>query len=392
MSRNRVIKPEFWDDEKICKVKRDARLTFIGLWNNSDDYGVVKGHPGWLKSRIFPYDEDLSLGEFKKWLDDLEDIDVIIPFIAHGESYYFIKHFLVHQKIDKPSKTRNPEPPKDIENKHSTTTRRLLDDYSKKCGDEVLVLKKSELKEKDNTPLPPNGGIVCESQIFNSQDQKIASNQQQDKDETKHGKTPRTGRKKSDEYLLPPHLQTFFDEFWAEYIKKVDKPDAKKAVGQLNPDTDLQAKILAGERRAKKYNRAWIEKDYEHIKNPGGWIRGRRWEDEYQESLTVAHRDPCRHDEGRPLSPEEQKYQQDESALKEKYHTYLAEKIPLTREEILNHPKVDRGQIEVSDHPEVWINMAARKIREEKALEMGLDFNTWLASTHHPQPHGQQQV
>ncbi|MFH0987633.1 MAG: hypothetical protein V1841_01935 [Patescibacteria group bacterium] len=345
MSRNRVIKPEFWDDEKICKVKRDARLTFIGLWNNSDDYGVVKGHPGWLKSRIFPYDEDLSLEEFKKWLDDLEDIEVIIPFIAHGESYYFIVHFSDHQKIDKPSKTRNPEPPKDIENKHSSSTRRLLDEYSEKspkmekvdncqesnlnkeeeiyfsdikegikdevknlekeeeqkhivnqcstttrrlldessekCCDEVL--KKSELKEvKTNTPPTPPGGSVSDSESFDCQNEKNnASNPQQDKSETKRGKTARTRKRVNEEYPLPPHLQSFFDEFWTEYIRKVSKNDAKKAIDELNPDIDLQQKILAGERRAQKFDPNWIKRDFEHVKLPGGWIRQRRWEDEY---------------------------------------------------------------------------------------------------------------
>jgi predicted nucleic acid-binding protein len=47
-----MIKPEFWDDEKLATVSRDARLLFVGLWSNSDDYGVVKGHPAWLKNRI----------------------------------------------------------------------------------------------------------------------------------------------------------------------------------------------------------------------------------------------------------------------------------------------------------------------------------------------------
>jgi hypothetical protein len=59
MARTRMVKPEFWDDEKLAKVSRDARLLFIGLWSNSDDYGVVKGHPAWPKNRIFPYWEYL---------------------------------------------------------------------------------------------------------------------------------------------------------------------------------------------------------------------------------------------------------------------------------------------------------------------------------------------
>jgi len=45
-----MIKTEFWDDEKLATISRDARLTYIALWNFSDDYGVVKGHHARLEN------------------------------------------------------------------------------------------------------------------------------------------------------------------------------------------------------------------------------------------------------------------------------------------------------------------------------------------------------
>jgi len=54
MPRIRTVKPEFFDDEKLGTVSRDARLIFIGLLIFADDYGVVKGNSRWLKARIFP--------------------------------------------------------------------------------------------------------------------------------------------------------------------------------------------------------------------------------------------------------------------------------------------------------------------------------------------------
>ena len=115
MARNRMVKPEYWEDEKIASVQRESRLTFIALWNLSDDYGVVKGNSIWLKNRIFPYDEDLSLSDFETWIAELVKISVIYPFNSNGEKYYFIKNFLKHQRIDKPTPSkRNPEPPRDI--------------------------------------------------------------------------------------------------------------------------------------------------------------------------------------------------------------------------------------------------------------------------------------
>ena len=109
-----MIKTEFWDDEKLATIKRDSRLTFIALWNLSDDYGVVKGNHVWLKNKIYPYDENLKLSEFSVWLSELENICIIIPFQSNSEKYYYIKNFLDHQKINRPSEKRNPEPPDNI--------------------------------------------------------------------------------------------------------------------------------------------------------------------------------------------------------------------------------------------------------------------------------------
>lgn len=138
MPRIRTIKPEFFDDEKLSQVSRDARLLFIGLLIHSDDYGVVKGNPRWLKSKIFPYD-DLPLHTFEEWLADLKGLGIVMPFTAKEERYLFIRNFTKHQVIDRPSKARNPEPPEEFlpqpkTNNHliiaedSTSPRRMLDD------------------------------------------------------------------------------------------------------------------------------------------------------------------------------------------------------------------------------------------------------------------------
>ncbi len=52
MARIRTIKPKFWDDTKLSKISRDARLTYIGMWNFSDDLGVTIKNTIWLKSKI----------------------------------------------------------------------------------------------------------------------------------------------------------------------------------------------------------------------------------------------------------------------------------------------------------------------------------------------------
>ena len=54
MARIRSIKPKFWDDIKLGRLSRAARLLYIGLWSFSDDIGVVIGDSIWLKSKAYP--------------------------------------------------------------------------------------------------------------------------------------------------------------------------------------------------------------------------------------------------------------------------------------------------------------------------------------------------
>lgn len=151
MARSRIIKPEFWDDEKLSKAaSRDARLLFVGMWNYSDDYGVVKGNPSWLKNKIFPYDDDITPEMFKKWLNELESKKFIIPFVISDELFYFIKNFHKHQTINKPSITRNPTPPVAVTEDYGSTTEQLPSEREV----EVKENKKGNKGESNKTTLP----------------------------------------------------------------------------------------------------------------------------------------------------------------------------------------------------------------------------------------------
>jgi hypothetical protein len=151
MARSRILKPEFWSDEKLALVPREARLTFAGLWTCSDDYGVTKGHPAWLKAQIFPYDVELPLEEFGAWLADLERIGVIDPFIADGESFFYIRNFSGHQRVDRPSKMRNPPCPRDILARPSRVCRESLATVSRECSDETETETETETEIQTTT-------------------------------------------------------------------------------------------------------------------------------------------------------------------------------------------------------------------------------------------------
>lgn len=102
MPRIRTIKPQFWDDIKISKVCRDARLTFIAMWNFADDNGVIIADTIWLKSKVFPYDS-IQVQQFEKWVNELKQIGFIIPFSFKKEEFYYLPNFAKHQVINKPN-------------------------------------------------------------------------------------------------------------------------------------------------------------------------------------------------------------------------------------------------------------------------------------------------
>lgn len=102
MARNRVIKPKFWDDAKIGRFTRDARLLYIGLWNFSDDIGVVIGNSIWLKSKIFPYDQ-IQIQQFEKWMNELVINGFICLLSYKGERFIYLPNFTRHQVINKPN-------------------------------------------------------------------------------------------------------------------------------------------------------------------------------------------------------------------------------------------------------------------------------------------------
>jgi hypothetical protein len=90
-----------WEDPKFGSLHRDPRLMFIGMLNFADDAGVIKANPTYIKSRVFPYDDELNTKDILAWLDALASVRMLIPFSFNGDSYFLIRNFQKHQIIDK---------------------------------------------------------------------------------------------------------------------------------------------------------------------------------------------------------------------------------------------------------------------------------------------------
>lgn len=112
MARIRSIKPEFWGDRKLASLSRDARLLYVALWNQADEWGRVQGDTRWIKGHCFPYDDDLNLQAIEGLIDELAAASRVQKYQHEGDPYLFLPKLAGHQRLE-PSKvpSRLPEPP-----------------------------------------------------------------------------------------------------------------------------------------------------------------------------------------------------------------------------------------------------------------------------------------
>lgn len=148
--RIRTIKPDFWISESIGTrlsgpEGRQARLLFIALWNHAEDRtGVLRGGTAFLRGAIFPYDEDVTSEDVERWLSLLESGGFIVRYERGGTRYVWVRGFVEHQRIDRPSAPTLPEPsqqekdssrePSDESHSQESSPRRALDEPSLQEG------------------------------------------------------------------------------------------------------------------------------------------------------------------------------------------------------------------------------------------------------------------
>jgi hypothetical protein len=112
VARIRSIKPEFWDDDVIGSLRRDARLLFIATWNLADDEGLLRWTSVYLKSQAFMYDDDLSVEDVEQLMRQLVNAELVFPYKggAAQQRLAFVVHFRRHQKPNRPQPSKLPAP------------------------------------------------------------------------------------------------------------------------------------------------------------------------------------------------------------------------------------------------------------------------------------------
>lgn len=145
MARKRMIDPNIWQSEDFASLSVLARLVFIGMFSNADDYGKGRAKAVYLKSIIFPYDEAIKVSDIAKALSEIEAKMAVTFYTSDGNQYYRMDNWNKWQKVEKPSISTIPDPAIDTFPERSGNNRGSVDEQSR-----LIEEKRKEEKGREN--------------------------------------------------------------------------------------------------------------------------------------------------------------------------------------------------------------------------------------------------
>src|SRR5487761_2617817 len=90
VSRIRNIKPGFFRSESLAALPVAARLTFAGLWTESDDYGRGIANSKVLCGALWSLDDDMTPDVVEEHLQMLENTGHITIYTVSGKRYFHV--------------------------------------------------------------------------------------------------------------------------------------------------------------------------------------------------------------------------------------------------------------------------------------------------------------
>lgn len=136
MARKRMLDPNIWVSEDMAMLSIFARLMFIGMISNADDEGKGRANVAYLKSTIFPYDEDITTRKVNEALKSIAEHCSVEIYVVDGKQYYRFKNWKSWQKVEKPSPSQIPNPTQQF-GEQSGNSRGIV-------GDESCLIRKEK--------------------------------------------------------------------------------------------------------------------------------------------------------------------------------------------------------------------------------------------------------
>lgn len=113
--RIRTIKPEWLEDEALVSCSIAARLLSAALMLLADDHGRGRAGAVTLGAAVFAFEPD-PRGTAAAALVELERIRFVGTWCENGQTYFAIRNWTKHQRVDHPGKPRIPSPPETLWN------------------------------------------------------------------------------------------------------------------------------------------------------------------------------------------------------------------------------------------------------------------------------------
>lgn len=156
MSRIRSTHPGVWTDERFVSVSAFARLLFMGIWNECDDFGSFEWSPIKLKMRLLPADA-VDAAEL---LAELESAGSVMRYECGGKAYGAVRNFCQYQRPKKPT---HAHPQTEAVEAWVNIEARLTRDGSEAVGNELPTGGEKPRQMKDEggkgRPIPAKAEI-----------------------------------------------------------------------------------------------------------------------------------------------------------------------------------------------------------------------------------------
>ena len=217
--RNRMIKKEFWTDDKILELEPVGKLLFIGIWNFSDDEGILRNSSKVLKAQIFPAD-DTTVNDIDIMIKNMVNIGLLL--INKDNTLLKVKNWTDHQKINRPTPSK----------------------YDFVRGEIIPFTEES---------VRPHG-VLTTNRIERNRIERNRIHQSKKKDE-------------------------LFEVWYFKYPRKVGKQAAIKAFSKLDKKhKQICIDVIDGHVR----HWIQLETGMEHIPHPSTWLNEGRYDDQLQ--------------------------------------------------------------------------------------------------------------
>jgi hypothetical protein len=204
MARTRNIKPGFFENEELAELPFSSRMLFAGLWCWADREGRMEDRPKRIKGQILPYD-DCDVDEMLQQLADSSQ-RFITRYEVDGCKYIQINNFRQHQHCHVAEVHSTIPAPC---NNHTTPCQGVAPYKNgtstvQEPNENALLLTASSLLLTANCSETTN--------VVSSSTPGVEGNGQVHK------------KKREKPSLYTEH----FSEWWAEFPKRVEKPEAAK--------------------------------------------------------------------------------------------------------------------------------------------------------------------